>query len=154
MSVSESAVLRFVPIAAAHLRDVLAIEQEAYPEPWSEGLFREEIHHPRSYFVVVMLDNKVIGYGGYWPLLDEAHITSVTIKDEYRRLGHGRVLLAHLLQHAIDEEMAAATLEVRESNERARCLYESFGFAIRGRRRRYYPKTDEDALIMTKQFCG
>lgn len=154
MSVSESAVLRFVPLAAAHLRDVLAIEKEAYPEPWSEGMFREEIHHPRSYFVVVMLDDNLIGYGGYWPLLDEAHITSVTIKDEYRGLGHGRMLLAHLLQHALDEELAAATLEVRESNERARNLYESFGFAITGRRRRYYPKTDEDALIMSKQLCG
>jgi ribosomal-protein-alanine N-acetyltransferase len=101
-----------------------------------------------------MLDDKVIGYGGYWPLLDDAHITSVTIKDEYRGLGHGRMLLAHLLQHAMDEELTAATLEVRESNERARNLYESFGFAITGRRRRYYPKTDEDALIMTKQFGG
>ena len=152
MSVSESTELRYAPLAAAHLADVLAIEQEAYPEPWSEGMFREEINHVRSYFVVVMLGGELIGYGGYWPLMDEAHITSVTIKAEYRGLGHGRSLFSHLLKRAIEDGVQAATLEVRESNERARGLYESLGFSVTGRRRRYYPKTDEDALIMTKQF--
>ncbi|NUM56741.1 MAG: ribosomal protein S18-alanine N-acetyltransferase [Candidatus Hydrogenedentes bacterium] len=152
MSVSESTELRFVPLSGTHLADVLAIEQEAYPEPWSEGMFREEIHHGRSYFVVAMLGPELIGYGGYWPLLDEAHITSVTIKDEYRGLGYGRSLLSHILRRAIEDDLSTATLEVRESNVRARSLYESFGFAITGRRRRYYPKTDEDALIMTKRL--
>lgn len=150
MSVSESAALRYAPLAAGHLRDVLAIEQEAYPEPWSEGMFREEIHHARSYFVVVMLGGELIGYGGYWPLLDEAHITSVTIKDTCRGLGYGRCLLAHLLQKAREDGLKTATLEVRESNVRARNLYEGFGFVVAGRRKQYYPKTGEDALIMTK----
>lgn len=150
MSVSESAALRYTPLAACHLQDVLAIEQEAYPEPWSEGMFREEIHHARSYFVVVMLGGELIGYGGYWPLLDEAHITSVTIKKTYRGLGYGRCLLAHLLLKAGEDGLKTATLEVRESNVRARSLYESFGFVVAGRRKQYYPKTGEDALIMTK----
>lgn len=152
MSVSESTELQYAPLAAAHLREVLAIENEAYPEPWSEAMFREEIHHARSYFVVVMRDGALIGYGGYWPLLDEAHITSVTIKEDCRALGYGRALLAHMLQRAAEDGMSVATLEVRESNVRARRLYESFGFAVTGRRRRYYPKTDEDALIMTKRL--
>ena len=152
MSVSESTALRFAPLAAVHLPAVLAIEREAYPEPWSEGMFREEINHVRSYFVVVTLGGEVAGYGGYWPLLDEAHITSVTIKDVYRGLGYGRGLLSHLLRMAVEDGVSAATLEVRESNVRARGLYESFGFAVTGRRRRYYPKSDEDALIMTKQL--
>jgi ribosomal-protein-alanine N-acetyltransferase len=152
MSVTESTELRYTRLAAVHLTDVLEIEKEAYPEPWSEGMFREEITHLRSYFVVVLLGNDVIGYGGYWPLMDEAHITSVTIKDEHRRRGYGRNLLTHLLARALHDNLTAATLEVRESNLRARRLYESLGFAVTGRRKRYYPKTDEDALIMTKQL--
>ena len=152
MSVSESTELRYAPLAVAHLPDVLTIEQEAYPEPWSEGMFREEINHARSYFVVITLGGELIGYGGYWPLMDEAHITSVTVKDAYRGLGYGRSLLSHLLQKAVEDGAASATLEVRESNLAARGLYDAFGFAVTGRRRRYYPKTDEDALIMTTQL--
>ena len=152
MSVSESTELRFSQLAAAHVPDVLAIEKEAYPEPWSDGMFREEINHARSYFIVVTLAGELIGYGGYWPLLDEAHITSVTIKDAYRGMGYGRELLTHLLRKAVEDGASTATLEVRESNQRARGLYESLGFAVAGRRHRYYPKTDEDALIMTKRL--
>jgi len=152
MSVSESTAVRFVPIAAEHLPALLEIENEAYPEPWSEGMFREEIHHARSVFVVVTRGGEPIGYGGYWPLMDEAHITSVTIKDSCRRLGYGRMLLSYLLERAARDGCSSATLEVRESNVRARALYDGLGFEIAGRRHRYYPKTDEDALIMTKRL--
>ena len=152
MSVSESTQLRFTPLEANHLARVLDIEREAYPEPWSEGMFREEIHHARSRFVVAMLGSELIGYGGYWPLLDEAHITSVTIRDDYRRQGYGRMLFAYLLERAVEDGSLTATLEVRESNLRARALYEAFGLEVVGRRKKYYPKTDEDALIMTKRL--
>lgn len=152
MSVSERTELRFEPIAEGHLEAVLAIEQEAYPEPWSEGMFREEINHIRSHFVVALIDGEIIGYGGYWPVLDEAHITSVTIKNTYRGLGYGRRLFQYLLDMAQCDGATSATLEVRESNLRAQKLYETFGFRVTGRRKRYYPTTNEDALIMTKLF--
>lgn len=150
MSVSGSQALRFVPLSATHLPEILEIEKEAYPEPWTDGMFREEINHARSYFVVVMLGDDMAGYGGFWPLLDEAHITSVTVKGSLRGMGYGRCLLAHLLQKAAEDGARMATLEVRESNVPARALYDSFGFDVSGRRHRYYPKTGEDALIMTK----
>ena len=152
MSVVESTELRFVLIAEEYFPAILEIEPEAYPEPWSAGMFREEIDHPRSKFFVVLRRDEVIGYGGFWPVLDEAHVTSVTIRDTYRGLGYGRQLLQHILDAAKRDGAVTATLEVRESNMTARNLYESFGFANVGRRKRYYPKTDEDALIMTKQL--
>jgi len=154
MSVSNAAELRFERIAEAHLKEILEIEQEAYPEPWTEGMFQEEIDHSRSEFVVLKFGEELVGYGGYWPLIDEAHITSVTIRDSYRRQGLGRRLLQHILDTAMRNGILSATLEVRESNIRARNLYESLGFAVTGRRRRYYPSTNEDALIMTKHLGG
>ena len=152
MSVSETTELRFAPITEAHLAEILEIEKEAYPEPWSEGMFRDEIDHVRSQFVVVLRNGELIGYGGYWPVLDEAHVTSVTIKQSERGYGYGRQLLRYLLDMAQRNGARTATLEVRESNFRARTLYESFGFQIAGRRKRYYPSTDEDALIMSRQL--
>ena len=42
----------------------------------------------------------------------------------------------------------AITLEVRESNEGARKLYDSYGFKKEALRRRYYRNPTEDAIIM------
>jgi ribosomal-protein-alanine N-acetyltransferase len=148
VSVSESTTLRFERITEEYLPAVLEIESEAYPEPWTEGMFRDEIRNPRSQFYVAFLGDEIIGYGGYWPVLDEAHITSVTIKASMRGYGYGRRLLQHLLDSARELGLTTATLEVRESNLRARNLYASFGFQPSGLRKRYYPKTNEDAVIM------
>jgi ribosomal-protein-alanine N-acetyltransferase len=150
VSITELTALRFVPIAAEHLPAIVAIEREAYPEPWTEGMFREEIRNSNSRFYVVMQGDEVVGYGGFWPVLDEAHITSVTIRDNLRGLGYGRRLLEFLLDVAASNGAKSATLEVRVSNERARRLYESLGFRQVGLRRRYYPKSNEDAVLMTK----
>ena len=152
MSVSETTALRFVPIAVEHLDAVLDIEVEAYPEPWTEGMFRDEIRNTHSHFFVVLLDGEVVGYGGFWLVVDEAHITSVTIRDTHRGRGFGGRLLKFLLQEARDVGAAIATLEVRVSNTRARDLYLDFGFRPVGLRKNYYPKSREDAVVMLKDL--
>jgi ribosomal-protein-alanine N-acetyltransferase len=90
-----------------------------------------------------------VGYGGFWLVLDEAHVTSVTIKDEWRSQGYGRVLFEHLLDTAREAGAHIATLEVRESNDVARNLYASLGFRQAGTRRGYYSKSGEDAIVMS-----
>lgn len=152
MSVSESVALRFEPIAVAHLGRILDIEVEAYPEPWTEGMFRDEIRNNFSRFFVAMLDKVLVGYGGFWLVVDEAHITSVTVRDIYRGRGFGRRLVEHLLQEAEDAGARIATLEVRVSNLRARNLYLQYGFRPVGLRKNYYPKSNEDAIVMLKEL--
>ena len=44
------------------------------------------------------------------------------------------------------------TLEVRVTNEAAKLLYLSMGFAPVGIRRRYYHDNNEDAIVMTKRL--
>ncbi|MBX7255000.1 MAG: ribosomal protein S18-alanine N-acetyltransferase [Candidatus Hydrogenedentes bacterium] len=152
MSVSESTALSFVPIEPKHIHALLEIESEAYPEPWTEGMFREEARSYRSHFYVVFMGDLIIGYGGFWLVLDEAHITSVTIRNEYRGIGYGRRLLDFLLAKAVEVGARMATLEVRVSNHRARVLYERAGFRPVGLRKNYYPKTGEDAVVMLKEL--
>lgn len=152
MSVSESTALRFVPIESQHIHALLEIEEEAYPEPWTEGMFREEARSYRSHFYVVYAGETIIGYGGFWLVLDEAHITSVTIRQSYRGLGHGRRLLEFILEKAVEVGARIATLEVRVSNQRARTLYERTGFRAVGLRKNYYPKSGEDAVVMLKEL--
>ncbi len=143
---------RFERITADYLDEVMGIEVEAYPEPWSRGMFREEIKSPRSYFYLAFQEDKLVGYGGFWLVLDEAHITSVTIRSSSRGQGLGRDLTQFLLKAAMDAGAQVATLEVRASNLTARNLYESEGFRQVGLRKGYYPKSKEDAVVMLKEL--
>ena len=149
---SISTALRFVPLSEEHLDDVMAIEQEAYPEPWTLRMFHEEIRGERSYFYVAFLEEALVAYGGFWLVLDESHITSVAVKDTYRGRGFGRQLMEFLMNEAVDSGATRATLEVRVSNLRARNLYLSLGFRPIGLRKGYYPKNNEDAIVMLKEF--
>lgn len=152
MSISESTALRFAEFERSHLKDVMAIELEAYPDPWAEGMFLDELRNARSHFYVVYRDGLLIGYGGFWLVLDEAHITSVTIGEDYRGFGYGKQLVAFLLDLARKVGARLATLEVRASNDRARGLYLNMGFRPVGVRKKYYPKSGEDAIVMLKEL--
>lgn len=152
MSVSESTILRFVPLQEEHLDEILDIEHEAYPEPWTVRMFRDEMRNARSHFYVAFRDDRIIGYAGFWLVLDEAHITTVAVRDVCRGLGYGRQLLNHLLAAAVDAGARRATLEVRVSNLRARNLYVSVGFRPVGLRKGYYPKNNEDAIVMLAEL--
>ncbi len=142
--------VRFVPLNEDVLDEVLAIEKESFPEPWSRRLFEQEMRHPASKFIVVVSGDKVIGYGGFWRVLDEAHITNVAVAPELRRRGVGSLILRRLLDMAREQGVRRATLEVRESNVAGINLYRKFGFEAVAVRQNYYARTNENALVMWK----
>ena len=63
----------------------------------------------------------------------------------------GAVLGYAGLQVVLDEGYIANVV-VRPSNKAAVALYRKYGFIEEGRRRNYYQKPKEDALIMTRRF--
>ena len=152
VSGSEAYRLTFVELEEDHLDAILDIEQEAYPEPWTIGMFREEIKGKRSFFWTAFLEEEVVGYAGYWLVLDEAHVTSLTVAEERRGQGFAFEQLRHLMDHIIQSGAQGVTLEVRETNDVARHIYEKEGFEAVGKRKGYYSKTQEDAIIMLKKL--
>jgi ribosomal-protein-alanine N-acetyltransferase len=64
-------------------------------------------------------------------------------------MGIGERLVIAILELALDYDQEVATLEVRASNDSAQRLYEKYGFARLGLRKRYYTDNNEDAVIMT-----
>ncbi|PCJ54681.1 MAG: ribosomal-protein-alanine N-acetyltransferase [Candidatus Hydrogenedentota bacterium] len=148
MSISFQARLTYEALREEHINLLMDIELEAYPEPWTRGMFRDEIRNTRSYFFLARRSKQLIGYAGFWLILDEAHITSVTVSQDHRGLGYGREQMYHLNQLAQDAGAKTITLEVRESNLPARKMYESMGFMPVGRRKGYYSRSGEDAIIM------
>jgi [ribosomal protein S18]-alanine N-acetyltransferase len=91
----------------------------------------------------------VVGYGGIWLTVDDAHITTIAVAPQYRGQGLGELLLNGLIDQALDLQAAVMTLEVRVSNVVAQNLYAKYSFQVVGRRPRYYTDNGEDALIMT-----
>jgi len=90
----------------------------------------------------------LVALGCLWAILDEAHITLLLVHPDHRRQGLGQQLLTRLLQSARSRGLAWATLEVSEKNTAALALYHKFGFETIGKRKAYYQKTGEDALIL------
>ncbi|MBS4021652.1 MAG: ribosomal protein S18-alanine N-acetyltransferase [Dethiobacter sp.] len=130
-----------------HVEQVGAIEKMVYPSPWSKGAFISEIdENSFASYYVALDDCQVIGYGGIWIILDEAHITNLAVHPRYQRLQVGTALLQQLIYEALAHGVRRMTLEVRFSNKIAQNLYCKFGFMPRGVRTKYY--SDEDAMIM------
>jgi len=92
---------------------------------------------------------RIVGYAGMWLMVDEAHITTIAIREEWRSRGLGELLLISLIDEASDMGAHRVTLEVRVSNEVAQNLYSKYGFRREGVRPRYYSDNNEDAFIMT-----
>jgi ribosomal-protein-alanine N-acetyltransferase len=94
---------------------------------------------------------RLLGYAGMWLMVDEAHITTIAIRSEWRGRGLGELLLVSLIEEASDEGVRRVTLEVRVSNETAQNLYRKYGFKREGMRPRYYSDNNEDAYIMSTE---
>lgn len=145
------------PMRRRDLREVMPIEQGAYPKPWSRAVFESELRQVASgdrYYVVARersRGHRLIGYAGLWfvrdPDGDQAHVTNIVVAPSARRAGIGTRLLASLADVAVERGCVAWTLEVRASNTAAQELYRSFGFAPAGVRKRYYENSD-DAIVM------
>ena len=138
----------------AHLEGAAALEKLCFSNPWSaksmELLTNEGIGV--GYLLTVPAapgsEPAVTAYGGMLITVDEGQITNIAVHPDYRRKGLGAAIVRSLLRHAKDARLESVSLEVRVSNTAAIKLYEQFGFVEMGRRKGFYQKPTEDALVM------
>lgn len=140
----------------ADLQAVLEIDRLSFPIPWSEKTYKYEIRENQSSYVHVVEipteeGTRVIGYVGFWFIVDEAHISTIAVHPDYRKQGIGEQLLKCALREAIELGARIMTLEVRISNHTAINLYKKFDFKVVGSRPHYYRDNNEDALLMTRE---
>ncbi len=135
---------------ADDLDAVLAIETAVYPSPYSKSGYLKELQNDVAHYHVLLSDSAdIVGYIGYWLVLDECSISMVAVHPDWQGYGLGRKLMLYALSEAASAGAAIATLEVRDGNLPAIQLYQSLQFVQVGRRKRYYKKTGDDALLMT-----
>ena len=130
------------------LSAIEAIEQRAYPTPWSRSMFASELAKPTSICLGAFEGPELVGYVINSRYVDAWHVMNVAVEPEHRGRGIATALLERLFEVTRDDERRGYTLEVRVSNDHAIRLYEKLGFERRGIRRGYYTDNREDALIM------
>ena len=133
------------------LPQLLEIEKECFSVPWTEAMLCAQMASETHIFLAVETpQGEVAGYIGLMFVLDEGYISNVAVAARFRRQGIAEALICELIQRAEGKQLAFLTLEVRESNAPAIALYEKCGFQTVGRRKNYYEKPTEDALLMTR----
>jgi ribosomal-protein-alanine N-acetyltransferase len=130
---------------------VAALEAAAFSSPWREDTFHRLLDEDTVLLRVAetcAARPTVVGYGVVLAVADEGEIANLAVDARLRGRGLGGRLLDALLGAAAGAGVRRLYLEVRPSNEVARTLYATRGFAVVGRRRDYYDDPREDALVL------
>jgi len=123
------------------------LEQASFDDPYPSYFLSELARDNPETFLVLTLNNKIVGYGiiDHWD--DHDHLISIAVHPDNRRKGFGEAILVELEKMSSKER--PLKLEVRQSNAAAIQLYLKLGFMKTGLAEGYY--TDgEDAIIMEK----
>lgn len=132
--------------------EAAALEKQCFSMPWSEQAYLSTLADESAlYLVAVSGDGKPVGVCGMLNILGEGDISNVMVSEAFRRRGIAEEMMKELLEQGRKQGILSFTLEVRASNKAAIRLYEKFGFVTEGRRKNFYERPREDALIMWKR---
>jgi len=167
---------RLRPMTADDIAEVAEIERQSFPSIWPQTAYRRELTNKVARYLVISelretpppppaglwgalrrivgseaapSGEYILGFIGIWLMAGEAHVVTVAVREQYRRMGIGERLLIAAIELATEYDQEVMTLEVRASNDAAQRLYVKYGFARAGLRRRYYTDNNEDAVLMT-----
>lgn len=145
--------MNIVPMTAADIDAVLAIEERVQAFPWSHGNFSDALNAGYDGWVARAGD-AIIGFAVLMRAVDEIHLLVIGIAPEFQRNGRGRALLDFITAEARAAGLARMLLEVRPSNTTAIAFYRRAGFDEIGRRRGYYPADTgrEAAIVMARNL--
>ena len=145
-------------VEPATLRDAPRLAQlhaASFHRGWDDGEFESMIAERNTLVHRLRLGRKTIGFAVSRIGADEAEILSIAIDAGKRGRGLSRNLLLTHLGHLAGRGVRRIFLEVEENNAPARRLYERCGFAVVGRRERYYrqPSGEQlNALLMRRDL--
>ena len=107
-------------------------------------------NNPFGKRIEYFIDDESVGYLEYSLIYDRMEIDNIMVNEDYRGQGIGSMLMAYLIDLAINSQVKNITLEVRVSNHVAINLYNKFGFKEVAIRKYYYG--DEDGILMEKSM--
>jgi ribosomal-protein-alanine N-acetyltransferase len=148
ISTPPGAVLAVRPMLTSDIEAVSKIEKQSFTTFWNTQAYVTELANANAVYMVATLNDRVVGYGGLWVIMDEAHITTIAVEANLRGQKIGERLLIEMLKGSQKRGATRSTLEVRETNEPARCLYQKYGYVWVAIRKAYYSDNNENAEIL------
>jgi ribosomal-protein-alanine N-acetyltransferase len=138
------------PLLSADLNQVMRIEIDVYPFPWTRGNFEDALRAGYTAWATMHGPGSMIAYAVAMLAVDEAHLLNLSVARPFQRQGYGWRMLEWIAQCTRDYGARSLLLEVRPSNEPALRLYQRYGFERIGVRPGYYPAVGgrEDAVVM------
>ena len=153
MSTTDSEVrLQLRSLGPGDLPRIMEIERVSFSVPWQRNTFDSLFRRSDTDLVGAERDGALVGYAVCWTILDEAELGNVAVAPEARACGVADTLVRAVLERIRQRGARACFLEVRESNLAAQRLYRRRGFEAVGRRRAYYSRPVEDALVMRRHL--
>ena len=144
---------KIVSMDRSHIPEIAGLEKLCFAEPWSEKLLEDALYDPQASFLVAEDEmGRVLGYAGLHAVLDEGYIDNVAVRPDARGQGVASALLEVFCRFG-QAHLSFLTLEVRAGNGPAIQLYLKHGFEQVGRRKNYYQRPREDAILMTREFA-
>ncbi len=137
-----------------YLDQAAALEQLCYDTPWSKELIAKEFSKDISLRPAFFQGDNLIAQSFNYIVADELHILNIAVHPDWQNQGIGQELLCYIMSTATFKGADFATLEVRESNVRARNLYKKLGFKQVNKRPGYYKSNGEDALIFEQTISA
>ena len=131
------------------------IHGQSFHRGWGEGEFESMLTERNTLVHRLRLGRKTIGFAVSRMAADEAELLSIAIDAAQRGRGLSRNFLLTHLGHLAGRGVRKVFLEVEENNQPARRLYERAGFAVAGRRERYYREANGEqlnALLMRRDL--
>lgn len=131
---------------------VAEMEHQLFADAWSEKSVLETLGQENTICLTALKAGRTAGYLLAYTAADEAEIARIAVTEELQRQGVARALLQRLENVCKEKGLTRILLDVRESNEAARALYESAGFREDGIRQRFYEDPQEDAILMSRKI--
>lgn len=149
---NKSGIFTVRPMKKEDIDSVVAIENEIFSIPWSAKSFLDACNEEYNIYLVCEMDGGIVGYCGLWTVLGEGNITNMAVHKDYRQCGIGTALMEAMELLGKKMDVSIFFLEVRAGNIAAQKLYEKMGYREIGRRKNFYEKPVEDALVMSKIY--
>jgi ribosomal-protein-alanine N-acetyltransferase len=147
------AVLEFRPMRPDDLEQVMRVEHQVYPFPWTERIFSDCMRVGYHCWIATH-QQVVVGHAVISVVGNESHMLNLSIASAHQRKGYGRQFVDFLINEACTRQAKTMLLEVRPSNLVAINCYNAAGFNEIGSRKDYYPASNgrEDALLLAKHI--
>ena len=132
--------------------EIYEIENKSFKYSWSISQINSELIREKNYNICIKENNKLLAYALCRIEVDFLEIMKIATTELLRRKGLANLIISKLNDFCIRREINKIFLDVNSNNFAAINFYRKNGFKTDSIRKKYYQKSNEDAILMSKKI--